>query len=97
LNTSDFDYELPPECIAQTPIDPRDSARLLVLDRSAVEIRHAIFRDLPGFLKPGDLLVLNETRVIPARLFARKLPGGGRVELLLLRKEVSHLGGAGGR
>jgi S-adenosylmethionine:tRNA ribosyltransferase-isomerase len=90
LNTTDFDYDLPPEYIAQTPLEPRDSARLLVLDRAAVEIRHTTFRDLPGFLKPGDLLVLNETRVIPARLFAHKLPGGGRVELLLLRRENTH-------
>ena len=87
LNTADFDYELPPEFIAQTPVEPRDLARLLVLKRSTGEIVQSIFRDLGSFLKPGDLLVLNETRVIPARLYARKIPGGGRVELLLLRKE----------
>lgn len=86
MKTSDFDYELPPEFIAQTPIEPRDTSRLLVLDRQTGEIEHAVFRDLGSFLNPGDLLVLNETRVIPARLFAKKLPGGGRIELLLLRR-----------
>jgi S-adenosylmethionine:tRNA ribosyltransferase-isomerase len=86
MNTADFDYDLPPEYIAQTPIEPRDAARLLVLDRSSGKIAHAYFRELGQFLQPGDLLVLNETRVIPARLYARKVPGGGRVELLLLKR-----------
>jgi S-adenosylmethionine:tRNA ribosyltransferase-isomerase len=86
LKTSDFDYDLPPEYIAQKPVEPRDSARLLVLDRQSGAITHTIFRDIGGFLSPGDLLVLNETRVIPARLFARKIPTGGRVELLLLHR-----------
>jgi S-adenosylmethionine:tRNA ribosyltransferase-isomerase len=86
LNTSDFDYELPGENIAQTPVEPRDSSRLLVLDRAEGQLRHTIFRDIDRFLKPGDLLVLNQTRVVPARLFARKIPSGGRVELLLLRR-----------
>jgi S-adenosylmethionine:tRNA ribosyltransferase-isomerase len=88
LLTRDFDYDLPPEYIAQTPVEPRDSARLLVLHRADGALEHATFRDLGAYLRPGDLLVLNETRVIPARLFARKLPGGGRVELLLLRREA---------
>lgn len=87
MRTSDFDYELPQEFIAQTPAEPRDAARLLVFERETSSLSHARFSDLPDFLKPGDLLVLNETRVIPARLFARKLPGGGRVELLLLRQQ----------
>jgi len=86
LKTSDFDYNLPPEYIAQLPIEPRDAARLLVLDRKAQRILHSIFRNLGDFLEPGDLLVLNETRVIPARLYAHKLPTGGRVEVLLLRR-----------
>jgi S-adenosylmethionine:tRNA ribosyltransferase-isomerase len=86
MNTSDFDYHLPPEYIAQTPVEPRDASRLLVLDRASGRMEQAIFRDLGRFLNAGDILVLNETRVIPARLFARKLPGGGRVELLLLRQ-----------
>ncbi len=87
MKTSDFDYDLPPESIAQTPLEPRDSSRLFVLDRRADRIQHAIFRDLGLFLNPGDILVINETRVIPARLFARKLPGGGRIELLLLKQQ----------
>ncbi len=90
MKTSDFDYDLPPEFIAQTPSEPRDSSRLLVLNRATGEIEHRIFRDLGRFLHPGDLLVLNETRVIPARLYARKVPTGGRVELLLLRREDEH-------
>jgi S-adenosylmethionine:tRNA ribosyltransferase-isomerase len=87
LKTSDFDYDLPEEYIAQTPVEPRDSARLLVLDRATSQLAHAVFRDLESFLRPGDLLVLNQTRVIPARIYARKIPGGGKVELLLLNKK----------
>lgn len=84
LKTSDFDYDLPPEYVAQTPIEPRDTARLLVLHRDRGAVEHASFRDLGRYLKAGDVLVVNETRVIRARLFAHKYPGGGRVELLLL-------------
>jgi S-adenosylmethionine:tRNA ribosyltransferase-isomerase len=86
LKTSDFDYELPPERIAQHPIEPRDASRLLVFDRRSGEVQHVIFRDIGRFFHPGDLLVINQTRVIPARLYARKIPTGGRVELLLLRR-----------
>jgi S-adenosylmethionine:tRNA ribosyltransferase-isomerase len=86
MKTSDFDYHLPQEFIAQTPVEPRDSSRLLVLDRSMDTIHHKRFYDLGEFLRPNDLLVLNETRVIPARLFARKIPTGGRVEILLLKQ-----------
>ena len=86
MKTSDFDYDLPPDFIAQKPVEPRDSARLLVMDRASGSLRHHIFRDLVELLSPGDMLVLNETRVISARLYARKVPSGGRVELLLLRK-----------
>jgi S-adenosylmethionine:tRNA ribosyltransferase-isomerase len=86
LKTTDFDYELPEACIAQTPIEPRDSSRLLVLNRSTGEIEHRIFRDLGDYLHPNDLMILNQTRVIPARLYARKKTGG-RIELLLLRRE----------
>lgn len=87
MKTSDFDYDLPAEYIAQTPIEPRHDARLLVLERNAAALQHTRFWELGRFLQAGDLLVLNETRVIPARLYARKLPGGGRVELLLLRRQ----------
>lgn len=85
MQTSDFDYDLPQHYIAQTPIEPRDASRLMVVNRSSGAIQHAHFYDLDRFLAPGDLLVLNETRVIPARLFARK-DSGGRVELLLLKR-----------
>jgi len=84
--TADFDYDLPPEYIAQTPIEPRDAARLLVLHRQHSSLEHAVFHDLGLYLRSGDLLVANETRVIPARLYARKVASGGRVELLLLRR-----------
>jgi len=85
-HVSDFDYHLPQEMIAQTPIEPRDSSRLLVLHRDTAKMEHRIFRDLGAYLREGDLLVLNQTRVMAARLFARK-PTGGRLELLLLRKQ----------
>jgi len=85
LKTSDFDYHLPESSIAQTPAEPRDSSRLLVLHRDMDELEHRIFRDVTDYLRAGDLLVLNQTRVIPARIYARK-ETGGRVELLLLRR-----------
>ena len=86
MKTSDFDYFLPPEFIAQTPVEPRDSSRLLVLIRDSGLLEHAYFRDLGQYLHPNDLLVINRTRVIPARLFARKSTGG-RIEVLLTKHE----------
>ena len=86
MTLSDFDYELPSDRIAQTPIEPRDASRMLVLHCNTGEIGHRHFRDLPDYLSPGDVLVLNQTRVIPARLPARKLPSGGAAEILLLRQ-----------
>jgi S-adenosylmethionine:tRNA ribosyltransferase-isomerase len=86
LRTSDFDYDLPAEFIAQSPLEQRDGSRLLILDRKTGGTRQAKFTDIGNYLRRGDILVINETRVIPARLFARKLPSGGRVEILLLRK-----------
>ncbi len=86
MKTSDFDYYLPAESIAQTPVEPRDSSRLLVLDRKTGQITHDVFNQIGRYLHPDDLLVLNQTRVIPARLFAHKSTGG-RVELLLLKRE----------
>ena len=83
--TSELDYELPEALIAQKPAEPRDASRLLVVDAKAGTISHHVFRDLPAFLRPGDALVLNETKVLPARLIARR-PGGGEVELLFLRE-----------
>ncbi|MBA2692465.1 MAG: tRNA preQ1(34) S-adenosylmethionine ribosyltransferase-isomerase QueA [Rubrobacter sp.] len=90
LLTSELDYELPESLIAQKPASPRDSSRLMVVDAKEGSISHHTFRYLPKFLAPGDALVLNETKVIPARLEAKR-PGGGAVELLFLRD----LGGAG--
>jgi len=86
MRTSDFDYNLPPEFIAQTPVEPRDSSRLLVMHRDTGILEHSIFHKVGNYLHPGDLLVLNQTRVIPARIFARKSTGG-RIEVLLLRRE----------
>jgi len=86
LKLSDFDYNLPPKYIAQTPIEPRDATRLLVLDRKTGKIEHTIFREISQYFRGGDIVVLNETRVIPARLFANKIPTGGKIELLLLKR-----------
>lgn len=86
LRTEDFDYELPEELIAQTPAEPRDASRLMVIDKRTGRWRHQIFRDLPAFLRPGDVLVRNNTRVLPARMHGVKAPTGGRVELLLLQR-----------
>jgi S-adenosylmethionine:tRNA ribosyltransferase-isomerase len=85
MKTSDFDYHLPESSIAQIPTEPRDSSRLLVLHRDTGIIDHKIFHDIIDYLNPNDLLVLNRTRVIPARIFAKK-ETGGQVELLLLRR-----------
>ncbi len=85
MKTSEFDYDLPESFIAQTPIEPRDSSRLLVLHRDTGRVDHRVFREIGEYLRPNDALVLNQTRVIPARLYARKA-SGGRVELLLLRR-----------
>ncbi len=86
MHTSDFDYHLPPELIAQTPVEPRDSSRLLALNRATGCIEHRSFVDLLEYLRAGDLLVFNRSRVIPARLFGVRSGNGGRVELLLLRR-----------
>src|SRR3989304_819840 len=88
MQLSDFRYTLPPRLIAQRPLPERDASRLLLLDRGTGTVAHRSFRDLPSLLHPGDLLVLNDTRVLPARLDGAT-PPGGRVEVLLL-------GGAGG-
>lgn len=86
MKTSDFDYDLPKKFIAQSPASPRDAARLMILERSTGKIRHSVFNKLTNFLLPGDLLVFNETKVIPARIYGKKIPTGGKVELLLLRR-----------
>src|SRR5918995_6881229 len=82
--TRELDYELPEELIAQRSAEPRDSSRLMVVDARERSIAHHAFRDLPRFLGPGDTVVVNETKVLPARVLARR-PGGGASELLFLR------------
>ena len=84
MNIADFDYHLPPELIAQTPIEPRDSSRLLVIHRDTQAIEHRVFTDIAEYLRPGDLLVANQSRVLPARLRGVKAETGGAVEVLLL-------------
>ncbi len=86
MRLADFDYELPESFIAQTPIEPRDSSRLMLLDRETGAIEHRVFREIADLLTPNDLLVFNDTRVIPARLKAHKAETGGAVEILLLRQ-----------
>jgi S-adenosylmethionine:tRNA ribosyltransferase-isomerase len=86
MNTRDFDYDLPAEYIAQTAADPRDSSRLLVVNRAHPSLEHRIFRNLPDYLRAGDALVLNQTRVIPARLHGVKAETGGAIEIFLLER-----------
>ena len=84
MKTHDFYFELPQELIAQTPIERRDASRLLVLDKTSGAWEHRHFFDLPQYLHPGDCLILNGSRVLPARLLGQRLPGGGACEVLLL-------------
>jgi S-adenosylmethionine:tRNA ribosyltransferase-isomerase len=90
LLTDDFDYDLPTGSIAQRPAVPRDSCRLLVLDRASGQIDHRIFSDLPDYINSGDLLVVNDTRVLPARIHGVKDETGGAVEVLLLRERYEN-------
>lgn len=84
MKTSDFYYDLPQELIAQTPMERRDGSRLMTLDRRTGKTGHRHFFDLPSLLRPGDCLIMNDSRVLPARLLGRRLPGGGACEVLLL-------------
>lgn len=84
MKTSDFYYDLPKELIAQTPIEKRDASRLMTLERATGAVEHHHFYELPDFLNPGDCLILNDSRVLPARLLGQRLPGGGACEVLLL-------------
>lgn len=86
MKTSDFDYELPLERIAQTAVEPRDHSRLMVISRDNGSLEHRRFYELSDYLRDGDVLVCNNSRVIPARLFGRKVDSGAKVELLLLRR-----------
>ena len=85
LKTSDFYYDLPPELIAQTPLEQRDASRLLVLNRAEETLAHRSFSNVIEYLRPGDCLVMNNSRVLPARLLGKRLPGGGAAEVLLLQ------------
>ena len=85
MKTEDFDYELPSELIAQTPLKKRDSSRLLVLDKETGEVEHKKFYDIIDYLNKGDALVINDTKVIPARIIGEKEGTGAVIELLLLK------------
>lgn len=86
MKTKDFYYDLPKELIAQTPLEPRDSSRLLLLDRNSGEVQHKHFYDIADYLEPGDCLILNDSRVLPARIYGIKEPTGACVEFLLLKQ-----------
>jgi len=85
MTTDDFDYDLPEELIAQTPLKVRDSSRLMVMDRRTGEIEHKVFSDIIDYLEEGDTLVLNDTKVLPARLIGVKEETGAVIEILLLK------------
>ena len=88
MRTVDFDYDLPPELIAQTPIEPRDSSRLMVMNRNTGALEHNQFSNISEYLRPGDVMVFNQSRVIPARLYGHRTDTGSRVEFLLLRRNA---------
>ncbi len=90
MKRSDFFYSLPDELIAQTPLEPRDSSRLMRINRETGAISHTVFRDIPQFLHPGDLLVVNDSRVIPARLYGVKENTGAAIEFLLLEQKTNN-------
>lgn len=87
MKTSDFYYDLPEELIAQTPVEPRDSSRMLVYDRATKEIEHKHFYDVIDYLNEGDTLIVNDSRVLPARIYGTKIPTGANVEFLLLKQK----------
>ncbi|MFD1403034.1 tRNA preQ1(34) S-adenosylmethionine ribosyltransferase-isomerase QueA [Robinsoniella peoriensis] len=91
MKTSDFYFDLPQELIAQDPLEDRSSSRLLVLDRETGEIRHQIFKDIAAYLNTGDCLVVNDTKVIPARLFGTKVGTDAKIEVLLLKRKENNI------
>ena len=91
MDVKDFDYELPEELIAQDPLEDRSASRLMVLDRETGEIQHRIFKDITQYLRPGDCLVINDTKVIPARLFGVKKDTGAKIEILLLKRRENDI------
>jgi S-adenosylmethionine:tRNA ribosyltransferase-isomerase len=90
FNLANYDYKIPPDLIAQEPVFPRDKSRLLIIDRGKNSVQEGVFKDIVGFLRQGDVLVLNDTKVLPARLIAKK-EGGGKVEILLLKKKQPYI------
>ena len=84
MKTSDFFYNLPEELIAQFPVEPRDSSRLMVYDRARQVVEHKHFYDVINYLNKGDVLVVNNTKVLPVRIYGNKVPTGGKIEFLLL-------------
>ena len=91
MTLQDFDYDLPEELIAQDPLEDRSSSRLMILDKTSGQTREAVFRDIVNELNPGDCLVINDTKVIPARLFGERKETGGHVEVLLLKREADNI------
>lgn len=91
MNVKDFYYDLPKELIAQDPLEHRDSSRLMVLDKNSGEVRHRIFRDVTDYLRPGDCLVINNTKVIPARLYGIREENGAQIEILLLKRRENDI------
>ena len=91
MRLSDFDYHLPEELIAQEPADKRDHSRLMVLDKEGGNIEHKDFKDLPGFLQSGDILVINDTKVIPARLYGKRVKTGAEIEIVLLHERENNV------
>ena len=91
MDVKDFYYDLPQELIAQDPLEDRSSSRLMVLDKNTGEVTHRVFKDITDYLRPGDCLVINNTKVIPARLIGAKEETGGKVEVLLLKRKQDNV------
>ena len=91
MNVKDFDFELPQELIAQDPLEDRSGSKLLILDKDTGKTEHRIFRDIVSYLNPGDCLVINNTKVIPARLYGVKEETEAHIEILLLKRRKDHI------
>ena len=91
MKTSDFYYDLPQELIAQDPLEDRSASRLMVLDKKTGKIQHHIFKEIVNYLNPGDCLVINDTKVIPARLYGAKVGTDAKIEVLLLKRKENNI------
>ena len=91
MDVKDFDYYLPEELIAQDPLEDRSSSRLMVLDKKTGEVEHKVFKDIIDYLMPGDCIVLNNTKVIPARLYGAKEGTNAKIEVLLLKRKENDI------